>query len=268
MTEPYKFFEEPTFENPTLIVGWQEDGGRVSPAVTDYLQEKIKGKVFCEIEPAPFFSMGGVAIKDDVALFPENKFYYGPGGDLLIFRGGQPQFEPYRFLNTLLDVAQHYCKIKELFTISSTISAAAHTQRRRLWAVYNQAEIQDQLRGSGLEDMTWEGPPAISSYLLWAAKRRDIAGVSLWPETPFYLAGGADQGAIGRTLAFFEEKFHLNLDLEPLEKKARAQNAKIAQLREEDFDVERYIQMLESGLTLSSEEQVELTQKITEFLED
>ena len=267
MKSIFKFSERPKFENPSLIVGWEQDSGKLSPKVIEYLNKKIKSKSFCEIEPMDFFSLAGVAIENDVAQFPEGKFYYSQRNDLVIFKGSEPRTERYRFLNAIADLAQSYCKIKELYTISGSISPIAHTSPRRISAVFNQQEISESLRGYGLEDMSWEGPPAISSYLLWIAKNRGIPGVSLWPEIPFYLAAGEDFQAIKLTLSFLDKRFNLGLDFEELDEKIRAQNIKIEQLREEDSEINRYIGMLESELSLSEEEQVELTMKVTELLE-
>ena len=267
MKNLFKFSERPKFENPSLIVGWQEDSGKLSPKVIEYLNKKIKSKSFCEIEPVDFSSLAGVAIENNIAQFPESKFYYSQRNDLVIFKGSEPRFERYKFLNAIADLAQRYCKIKELYTISGTISPIAHTSPRRISAVFNQQEISESHRGYGLEDMNWEGPPAISSYLLWIAKNRGIPGVSLWPEIPFYLAASEDFQAIKITLSFLDKKFNLGLDLAELDEEIRDQNIKIDELREEDPEINKYIGMLESELTLSEEEQVELTMKVTKLLE-
>ena len=267
MKSIFKFSERPKFENPSLIVGWEQDSGKLSPKVIEYLNKKIKSKSFCEIEPMDFFSLAGVAIENDVAQFPEGKFYYSQRNDLVIFKGSEPRTERYRFLNAIADLAQSYCKIKELYTISGSISPIAHTSPRRISAVFNQQEISESLRGYGLQDLSWQGPPAISSYLLWIAKNRGIPGVSLWPEIPFYLAADEDFQAIKLTLSFLDKKFNLGLDFGELDEKIRAQNIKIDKLREEDSEINRYIGMLESELSLSEEEQVELTMKVTELLE-
>ena len=268
MKDIFKFSAQPKFESSSLIVGWNEDVGGVSPRVIDYLNKKTKSKSFCEIEPVGFFSLAGVAIENNIARFPESKFYCGERSDLVIFKGNEPQFERYRFLNTILDIAEHYCKVKELLTISGTISPIAHTSSRRISAVFNQQEIQTQLRDYQLQDMDWQGPPAISSFLLWAAKTRGIPGASLWPQIPFYLAAGEDFQAIKLTLSFLDKRFDLGLDLQELDEHISDQNVKIARLREEDSEIDRYIGMLESELSLSGTEQMELTKRVTELLEE
>ncbi len=268
MKNIFKFTEHPKFENPSLIVGWDEDSGKLSPKVIEYLIKKIKFKSFCEIEPAGFFSLAGVAIENNIARFPESKFYYSQRNDLVIFKGSEPQIERYGFLNAITDFAQSYCKIKDLYTISGTISLIAHTNPRRISAVYNQEAIREKLRGHGLHDLNWEGPPAINSYLLWVAKNRGIPGASLWPQIPFYLAAGEDYQAVKLVLSFLDKKFGLKLDFGELNDKIRDQNIKIDRLRDEDSEINKYIGMLESELSLSEDEQMKLTIKVNEALEN
>lgn len=267
MENIFEFSDRPRFENPSLIVGWEQDSGRLSPKVIEYLNKKINGKSFCEIEPTGFFSLAGVAIENNIAQFPEGKFYCSQRRDLVIFKGDKPRFERYKFLDAISDLAQHDFKIKDLYTISSTISPTAHTSPRQISAVYNQREFQKSLQGCELEDMNWQGPPAISSFLLWIAKNRGIPGASLWPQVPFYLAAGEDFQAIKMTLSFLDKKFNLNLDFTELDEEIENQNTKIEMLREEDSDIDKYIGMLEGELPLSEDEQVELTMKVTELLE-
>ena len=54
MKNIYKFSERPKFENPSLIVGWQEDSGKLSPKVIEYLNKKIKSKVFAKLSRQVF----------------------------------------------------------------------------------------------------------------------------------------------------------------------------------------------------------------------
>lgn len=269
MKNLFKFTWQPEFKNPSLVVGWKEDAGKISPKVIDYLNQKIKGKFFCEIEPVGFFSLGGVAIEENVAQFPKNKFYAGERRDLVIFKGCEPRFERYKFLEAILDVAEHYCKVKELYTISGAISPIAHTNPRQVLAVFNQSEFQKTLQHYGLENMTWEGPPYINSFLLWVAKKRGIPGVSLCPETPFYLAASQDLQAIKLILSFLDLRFNLNLDLRELDLEIENQYEKIARLREENPEVDASIRKLERGfpLSLSEKAQLKLAQKVYEFLQ-
>lgn len=251
-----------------MIVGWQNhDAGRLGSRVIHFLSEKLGCQRIAEIKPPGFFPLAGAVFKDDLIQAPESVFWACQEADLLIFRSEEPRYEWYRFLDTVLDFAQDYCQVRELYTISGTVSLIAHTTPRRILAVYNQPEFQRIVQGYGLEDMTWEGPPAISSYLLWAARRRDMPGVSLWPEIPFYLAATEDPAAAKLTLSFLDRRFNLRLDLAGLDLETRSQNEKIARLRKENAEINKYINLLESGLSLSEEEQVKLAREVYEVLE-
>ena len=265
MKGPFEFTAQPELENPSIIVGWNGDIGKIAPGVIDFLNEKLGGHKFCSIEPNGFFSLGGVAVEGDYIRFPESTFYYGQRKDLMIFKSDQPDHNHYTFLNSVLDVPGHYGQIKELFTVSAMVSPIAHTSPRRIFAVFNQPELQEMLQDYNLKGLTWEGPPAISSFLLWIARRREIPGLSLWLEVPFYLAVIEDIEAIKLTLSFFDRRFNLNLDLGELDVRIREQNERIEQLRVENKEVNKYLGLLESGLGLKEEVQMKLAQKIYEY---
>ncbi len=267
MKEVIEVRSQPELENPSLVVGWHEDAGKLGRKVVDYLNKHIRGKSFCEIEPVGFFPLGGVAIDNNIAQFPVSRFYAGTRKDLVIFESSEPPQERRKFLNSVLDVAERYCKIKELYTVSGIISLIAHTSPRRLLAVFNQPEFQTRLRGYELVDMTWEGPPAINSFLLWLAQGRGIPGVSVWPEVAFYLAATQDPRAAKVVLSFFDRKFDLGLDFTGLDSEIKVQNERLALLRKEDPQIDGYIRTLEIGISLNEEEQSRLAHGVTEFLE-
>lgn len=252
-------------EGWSLIVGWQShDVGKIGSGVIDFLREVLGGKEFGEIKPVGFFPLGGATFKEDLIQSPEGKFWACGENGLLLFKSQEPQYNWYEFLNEVLDSAQ-VSGIKELYTINGTICSIAHTSPRRILTVFNQSEFGKALRGHGLEGMNWEGPPAISSYLLWLAQRRGIPGASLWIEVPFYLAGEDDQ-AIRLTLSFLKQRFALELDLGWLDLEVRRQNESLAKLREKNPDAAKYIGMLEQGLSLGEEEQAKLTREVARFM--
>ena len=234
--------------------------------VIDFLNDKLAGKEIGEIKPSGFFSLGGATFKDDLIQSPESKFYACQKSDLLAFKSDAPEYEQYRFLNAVLDLARYHCKVKDLYTISGTVSLISHTSPRRLLTVFNQPEFQKQLQGYGLEDMTWKGPPAISSYLLWVAQKRGIPGMSLWPEVPFYLAAGEDPQGIKLTLSFLDRRFNLGLDFKELDEETERQQEKIARLRNENPETNKSIGLLERGLSLSEEEQMNLAKDVYQVL--
>jgi proteasome assembly chaperone (PAC2) family protein len=265
--DPFEIYHTPHLHSPSLIVSWQtQDVGQLGSQVINFLIEKLGGKEFAEIKPLGFFPFGGVRFKNDLAQAPESKFWACENHDLLFFKSDEPVFEHYQFLNRILDFAESHCHAKEVYTLSGAVSYVAHTHPRRILMVFNQSEMRERLQGYGLEEMTWEGPPAISSYFLWVSRKRGMTGVSLWPEIPFYLATIKDPRTIKLTLSFLKSKFNLALDLEELDSEIKYQNEKIAQLRKEDADIDRLINMLERGHPLDEGEQLKLIRDIYEHL--
>jgi len=258
----FKFSKIPKLKSPSLVVGWSKDAGKLGAEVIDFLNKKLGSQEFCQIEPTGFFSLGGVKVEDDMAQFPESKFYCCERGDLVIFKSNQPQYEWYKFLNSVLDVAEYHCKIKELYTVSGTVCSIAHTSPRRILTVFNQPELKNILQGYGLVDMEYEGEPALNSYLLWMAKRRNIPGVSLWAEIPFYLAAEEDPKAWRRILEFFDRKFTLNIDLEEISEEIKKQNKKMMSIRRKKPVINKYISQLEKGFMLNEKEQEKLAKEV------
>ena len=154
-----------------MVVGWSEDAGKLGQKAIHYLNSKLGGREFGEIELADFFPLGGVSIEGDIAQFPESKFYCCQEKNLVIFKSNPPRSEWYKFLNSVLDVAEHYCHIKELYTIGGMVSLSPHTARRELLAIVNSPEMKKALSHYDLAmDMDYETRrgqrPTLSSFLL------------------------------------------------------------------------------------------------------
>jgi len=217
--------------------------------------------------------LGGVTIEDDLVQFPESKFYSCPGKDLVVFKSTPPSYEWYKFLALILDTAEHYCHVKEIYTIGSMISLSAHTAPRELLGTFNSPELKAALShynlATGLDYETPPGQrPTLNSFLLWAAKRRNIPGVSLWVPIPFYLVAVDDAKAQRRVLEFFNQKLDLGIDFSDLDEEIRQQNQIIAEVRNSFPDIDESISRLETNLRLSAEENQKLAQEIEKFLRE
>ncbi|HXZ94730.1 MAG TPA: PAC2 family protein [Dehalococcoidia bacterium] len=241
--------------------------------VTDYLKRKLKGQEFAEIEPEDFFSLGGVVIEDNLARFPGSKFYACQEYKLVVFQSGSPGAEWHKFLNSVLDVAEHHCRVKELYLLGAMVSFSAHTTPRQLLTVVNSVEMKEVLNQYDLAgDMDYQTQagerPTLNSYLLWIAKERNIPGVTLWVPIPFYLAAMEDAQAQKKVLSFLNERLDLKIDFSDLDQEIREQNERLARLRSRLPQIDDYINRLESNLMLSEEENGELIKKIEDFLRE
>ncbi len=267
VTDLFKFSKQPSLNNPILLVIWEHSLGNLAKRIAHMLVEKLSGEVFCEIKPANFYHLRGVEIVDDVAFIPQNQFFCGQRDDLVIFIGYEPQLNHHLFLSALLDIAQHHLSVQKIYTLSSFASVLPYNAPRMIYVVYNEDEIKEELKDYKLVDMTYIGPPAISSYLLWEAKKRRIPGISLWPEVPFYLAAIDDFRAQKVVLEFLGRRFNIQLDLGKIEKLAEEQSKNLLDLRMNDKEVDRYLGSIELNIPLSQEESLYLTNKIRERLQ-
>ena len=270
---PFKIYKKPNLRTPSLVLGWSEDVGNLGRKVTDYLNRKLKGQEFAEIAPEDFFSLGGVSIRDDLAQFPESKFYACQEHELMVFQSDSPRAEWYKFLNSVFDVAVHHCQVKELYILGAMVTMSAHTTPRELFAVVNSPEMKEVLGQYDLaRDMDYQTPPGerptLNSFLLWVAKGRNAPGISLWVSIPFYLAAMEDPQAQKKVLSFLDERLDLKIDFGELDREIREQNEKLAQVRSRFPQIDDYIHRLESNLMLSEEENGELIKKIEDFLRE
>jgi len=269
--QPFKLFFKPELESSPLVVAWNQDAGRVGPKVADYLNNELASREFAEITPESFFALSGVSVEDDIAQFPESKFYCCRGKSLVIFRSDVPRYEWYEFLSLVLDIAEKYCKVKEIYTVGGMVSPGAHTTPRMLLSVTNSTEMKPMLRQYDLiSDMDYETQdgqrPTFSSFLLWAAKRRNIAGISLWVPVPFYLLAVEDPWACKKVMEFFDRRFDLNINFASIDDEIARQDREIAQVRSQVPELDNYISKLESNLGLTVDESEKLVKELEEWL--
>jgi len=267
----FNLYKQPKLENPSLVIGWSEDAGRLGPGVIDFLKEKLGAEKFCEIEPFDFFPLGGVAIKHDLIQFPESEFYSCESKNLVLFKSNPPSYEWYKFLNLVLDIADKYCGVKELYTIGGIISPTAHTSPRRISTVVNRPELKEILAKYGCKtDLEYRTPPGarptLSSFLLWAARRKNIVGASLWGEVPYYLAAQEDPRAWETLIELFNKRFNLGIDLGEINRAIEKQEEMIDKMRMENTEIDEYIRKLETFRTLTHDESEKLVNEIENLL--
>lgn len=259
--EIFRFSSQPRLEKPSLIVGWMKDIGDVSRGVADFLAGAAGGHSFCQIEPADFFAVGGVTVESNIATFPQSRFFHDGRSNVLLLRSDEPQSRRYEFLNAVLDLAEHY-KVESLYTVDGIASMIAHTSERRVFGVFNSAEIQRKLKWYLPLGLSWQGPPHMSTYLLWLARQRQLSAAGLWVEVPFYLSGYQDAQAVRAAASMLGQIIGWDHDTDGLDRRVAEQEETLAGLRDEDPEIDARIQALEQGESLDSDEQMELMEAI------
>ncbi len=261
-----RFTARPRLENASLIIGWTKDTGAVSGATANYLVEMSGSRSFGRIEPVSFFPVGGVTVEEDIAQFPESRFYYSEQNHLAVLRSDEPQANKHGFLNAVLDLAEYHGRVEALYAVNGVASYSPHTNPRRVFGIFGDPAIQRKLRRLVPADMTWQGPPHTSTYLLWLATERGLSAANLWIEVPFYLAGSEDFQAIATAVSVVGRILGRQWELDELDQLAAREEAKLEQLRLDDPQVDQMITTLEQGRPLQKEEQLELVEAVKSAL--
>lgn len=267
----YRLITQPNLQNASLLVGWRDDAAMLGSRVTEYLVEKLGYTAFCEIEPEEFFPFGGVVVENNIASFPESKFYYREDSNLVILISSGPAKEWYKFLNVVLDIAQTICSVNEIITIGGMVSLLLHTSPRPMIGAANTPEMKEVLRTYNLtKDIDYESPPgqrpSINNYLLWMAKQRNLPGASLWVMVPFYLVTTTDPQSYKTVLHFLDEKYGLGIDMSDMDQKIQNHNEIMEATLTQFPDIKEFLQKLEGGISLSDEEHSRLIDIIQEQL--
>lgn len=266
--EMFRFTSKPRLEKPSLIIGWTKDTGAVGQGVADALVDVPGARSFGHIQPVGYFPVGGVSVEDDVAQFPESRLFCNEHSNTVILRSEEPQSHKYEFLNAVLDLAEHYNGVEALYTVNGIAAMISHTATRRVFLVSNDPVIQRELRRFVPAGLSWQGPPHTSTYLLWLAKDRRLPGVGLWVEVPFYLANSEDFQAIKTGVSLLARIFGWDYDYDELDRRIAEQDETLAQLREEDPEIDTKIRILEQGETLGKEEQRDLVEAVQGALKE
>lgn len=271
MTDHLRFHWQPRLKHSSLVVGWSDDAGRLGGGVVDYLNRKLGGRMFCEIEPVQFFPLGGVTVDDDGVQFPESKFSACSRGNLATFKSNPPAAEWTKFASLIVNLGEQHCDMREIHAISGMVTLSAHTVPRQLVATYNTAEFKAELQSYDLVgNVDYETPPGqrptLNTVLLWAAKRRNIPGLGLWVPVPFYLAGLDDPLGRRRVIEFYNQRFGLEMDLTDLDDEVRSQFVRLAEARSNSPEIEESISKLESNQPLSEDESLRLINDVERVL--
>lgn len=200
---------EPALTNPDMIVGWPGIGN-IGLITVDTIRQAVQAEEMGEIEPWDFFYPSKVIIRGSILTdmeFPTNKFYYKrlANRDVIFFVGEEQPAgresmyaegaRAYEMANMVLDVVEKF-GCGRIYTSGAAVAITHHALKPRVWAVANQKEILNELKGypntvlmSEVEGRGNQGSiTGLNGLLVGAAKRRKCPGICLMGEIPDYLS--------------------------------------------------------------------------------
>jgi len=192
------YLEKPTLHKPYLIIGFEgwPNAAEVSSFALKHLIDSLEAKKFASIPTEKFYqisSLRPMAVIKEGRLIelksPGNHFYYVKNplsNDLILFYGVEPHLRWNVFADLLLDLAERF-HVMQIFTIGGTYDYIPHTYPPMVSALFNHEELREKVIQAGLGLTEYSGPISIHTFILEAAKKRDLKAVSLWGHAPQYL---------------------------------------------------------------------------------
>ncbi len=230
---------KPRLVNPSLVAAWP-GVGNVALIAVNYLKDKLKAKVFGELDPSGFFELGGVFIKDNIIEmpeFPRSVFYYWKrgrkaGNDLIIFLSeSQPTIGAYEYVSRVLDVTSSF-GVKRVYTLAAAITEH-HPDEPRVLGAATSPELVEELKKYGVVPAGDFYVAGLNGLLLGAAKERNMEGICLLGETVKYAAKLANPRSSKAVLEVLVKLLNLKLDMVELGEFAESTEKQLKQIGDE-----------------------------------
>lgn len=249
------YLEKPNLTKPYLIIGFEgwPNAAEVSSFALQHLVDNLEAKKFASIPTENFYkisSLRPMAVIKKGRLIelksPGNHFYYVKNplfNDLILFYGVEPHLRWNVFADLLLDLAERFHVI-QIFTIGGTYDYIPHTYPPMVSALFNHEELREKVIQAGLGLTEYSGPISIHTFILEAAKKRDLKAVSLWGHAPQYLHT-RNVKVVCSVLRRLIDLTQIEVDLSGLENAGDYFDQQVNQLVKEDPKLQEVISKLE-----------------------
>jgi proteasome assembly chaperone (PAC2) family protein len=262
-----EFHCEPPSNVSTMVIafgGWIDAGEAVTGAMR-YLVRQLSAAPLASIDPEDFFDFTKArpvvrlsAEGERTIRWPRSAFWtWQPperGAGLLLFRGMEPHRLWRTYATRLLDVAAR-CGVQRIVSLGALVAAVPHTRPPRVTGSSTDPAWHTRLEAWGIARRSrYEGPTGIASVVLDAARRREMASLSLMGQAPHYLEG-ATNPAVSRTLlGYVTRLLDLPLDWFHLDAAVQAFRTRCDQAVAQDASAQAYVRQLEQEYDATGDE--------------
>jgi len=251
------YLERPVLHEPYLIIGFEgwPNAGEISSFALRHLIDSLGAREFASIPTENFYQMSSLR---PMAMIKEgrlielkssgNHFYYVkglPSNDLILFSGVEPHLRWNVFADLILDLAERF-RVTQVLTIGGTYDYVPHTYPPMVSSLFNHEELRERVVGAGLGLTEYSGPISIHTFILEAARKRNLDAISLWGHAPQYLQTRNVKVACS-LLKKLIDLTGIEIDLSDLEKAGEYFDQQINQLVEEDPKLQEVIGKLEEA---------------------
>jgi uncharacterized protein len=207
---------------PWLIAAWP-GMGNVAIIAAGFLVQKLGMEPAGELPPSGHFDVQEVEVREGIITrprVPRSVFYRwrNPAGrDLIVFLGeAQPSTGSYAFAHEMLERASKF-GIERIITFASMASQLHPSKDPRVFAVATDKAVLSEIDGLKVEALEEGQISGLNGLLLGAGAERELAGICLLGEIPFFAAGVPNPKAARAVLTIFAKLAKVDVELGELD---------------------------------------------------
>lgn len=271
-----EWIERPVLNDPVALIafeGWGDAGESASLAVEQFL-EVFDSELIATFDPDEhydfqmrrpmvFFGDGGARRIE----WPENNIFVirRPERDLVVLLGEEPNYRWKAFTAEVVD-AFLTLGVSRVVMLGAFIGQVAHTLPVPL---IGSATKPDTLTLLGLLPSGYQGPTGILGVLTHAFDNAGIDAISVWAAVPHYLSNQDYPPAVEALAVKASELLDVTVDIGDLTTKSRQFRDTVDEAIEDDSELQRYVEQLETEAADEDDEQADrLVEEIEDFLKD
>ena len=214
-------------ETPWLVAVWP-GMGRIAQIAGSFLVSTLGPEPVAELPPEEFYELASIHARDGLLLqpsLPKGAFFRwknpGAGRDLLVFIGAsQPARHNLHYCDELLKLALEF-DVSRVVTFAAMATPIRPEAKPRVFAVATSPELLAEARGCGAEPLREADISGLNGVLLAAAAGRELDGLCLLGEFPFFAGAIPNPKASAAVLSILARLTGIQLDLSPLEPQIR-----------------------------------------------
>jgi len=226
-----KIQKYPKLKNPTMICGLPGIGA-IGKTASDYLAIELEAELFGKLYSNKFLSQ--VQVKNSVAEFLKNEFYYSKDSNIIILRGNaQPSDSVgmYELGDAIMNVAKK-CGVKQMITLAAYVSGYEFKRPRVFRAGDNLEGVIDP-RKFGVIKMRGGAISGLNGILIGLCNLNDIEGLCLLGETSG--KDVSDLKAARSLLRVLNKMLDLKISLDGIDKAEELKQGLVKEVWEHDY---------------------------------
>ena len=222
-----KQISNPRLKDPIVIAAWP-GMGEVAYRSALFLREVMGFKMFAKLEAVDYFKPAAITVEKgvlDIPSLPAGFFYYAKGKnipDIILFLGeAQPPLEHAEELSAaIIDFVAKF-KAKFLFTFAAKPEPIDHKVDPAVWIAATHEDVIKTFSKFKVKVLNEGQISGLNGIVVGIAKQKGLKGACLLGEIPFYTVQIENPRACANILKVVNENLKLNLNLSPLEQRAK-----------------------------------------------